>query len=494
MLSDRPMRLAPPRAFHLVGSIAVLVSLLATRGALAQAVTGIPVAPQRLEPDGTSADALNANPHPGGVPVNAINYEDCAADLRFKFTLNLAELNANAQLVAYAGPTDCTAASARIGTSPTCWSLTPDAIPQAAQTTVTIHMRDLAADAPLSPLTTSAYPNATSAACVAQTTSAGNSIFIYFFFVDGNGNAVGVAQAYPITVDTQASDVNGSIKAIPADGTLSIGIPTNTDPDITGWNAYCDPPAGEETEFDGVPSTAPSNGGMCVDAASTDANSSTDATSSPADGSLDATSEASDEASSDAETSEASSSDDAGAADAASSVDADAGADAQSSSQASDAATGNPCGASLSDAAIPGVVGCQTSSVFAPTVLVTTANEAGVTTAGGHAQTVIPLAYRCGQGLATDTSVTVTGLKDGYFYEVALAATDAVGNVGPLAVTCGEPLHEDDFFNYYWAQNGRAGGGYCSTDGAGAPGGTSAFGVLFAAGCAAAVRRKRRRA
>jgi MYXO-CTERM domain-containing protein len=129
-------------------------------------------------------------------------------------------------------------------------------------------------------------------------------------------------------------------------------------------------------------------------------------------------------------------------------------------------------------------------------VIVTTASEAGTTstTTGGRAQTVIPTVYRCGQAQAGDTSVTINGLKDGYYYDVALAATDAVGNVGPLSATCGEPLREDDFFNYYWSENGRAGGGYCSTDGAGAPGGTSAFGVLFAAACAAAVRRKRRRA
>ena len=107
-------------------------------------------------------------------------------------------------------------------------------------------------------------------------------------------------------------------------------------------------------------------------------------------------------------------------------------------------------------------------------------------------QTLIPSVYLCGQALSTDTSAQANGLKNGYYYAVAVGATDAVGNVGPLATTCGEPQVQYDFHNVYLQDNGLAGVGYCSTDGVGVPGGTSALGVLFAATCAAMVRRRRR--
>ena len=470
MLSFRPMRLAPPFFSPLVRALVVLALVLASHSARAQAVTNIVGAVTRLESDGkTSADI--AHPHPGGVPLNAVNFEDCAADLEFKFVLALAGTDPSYELVAYVGVDDCTPYDAREGSSPTCWSVTPGPIAQASNTTVIVRAQDLASQASVT-TPFPAYPGATNSACVAQPTSAGASLWLYFFFIDANKNAIGVAQPYPIIVDTQAAVVNGAITATPEESSLTVSIPASTDTDITGWNLYCDPPRGEETELNDVAYQPPSN--ECVDAAGNVASNTSDA------------SDANDDSDALA-SSDASASSDAGEV-----TDADASSDAAVAKSTVDDAGGSSCGISANDAGIPATGGCHSSTVFAASAITTTAVDGAVVTGAGKAQTVIPSVYLCGAAEPTDTTGTISGLKDGYYYDIGLAATDAVGTIGPLATVCGEPLQTSDFYDYYYSQNGRAGGGYCATDGVGLPGGTSAFGVIFAACCAAVVRRRRR--
>lgn len=105
----------------------------------------------------------------------------------------------------------------------------------------------------------------------------------------------------------------------------------------------------------------------------------------------------------------------------------------------------------------------------------------------------IPTKYLCGTVAATNPTYTITGLKDGYYYTIAVAAVDGAGNVGPLAVTCQEPVQLADFWYQYTASGGQAGGGYCSTaEGVGVPAGTSGLGLLAIASVIAAVRKRRR--
>ena len=105
--------------------------------------------------------------------------------------------------------------------------------------------------------------------------------------------------------------------------------------------------------------------------------------------------------------------------------------------------------------------------------------------------------YLCAQIGGTSTSVTVPNiggvpyLKDGYYYNVAVAATDAAGNVGPLSnVACGEPVPVADFWRLYYDAGGRAGG--CSAEGVATPAGTSGLGVLMVASMVGIIRRRRR--
>jgi hypothetical protein len=104
-------------------------------------------------------------------------------------------------------------------------------------------------------------------------------------------------------------------------------------------------------------------------------------------------------------------------------------------------------------------------------------------------------------------SYTLTGLKTGDQYAIAVAAVDSYGNVGPLGVApsptngasgyaaCSTPTAVNDFFNEYETDGGRAGGGYCSVNAVGAPEtwGASLFGLSVTAAAVARVRRSRRR-
>ena len=92
------------------------------------------------------------------------------------------------------------------------------------------------------------------------------------------------------------------------------------------------------------------------------------------------------------------------------------------------------------------------------------------------------------------TKGTIDKLKNFKQYTVAVAATDSVGNVGPLSVlACDTPQPIDDFYKAYRDAGGMAGGGYCQASGplglvAGGAGPLGALGAAIVGGWA---RRRR---
>lgn len=148
-------------------------------------------------------------------------------------------------------------------------------------------------------------------------------------------------------------------------------------------------------------------------------------------------------------------------------------------------------------------------------------NEAGTTSDGGtvatggcstpnfqksDGTTVIPDAnfnskYQCGSITGnTGTSViadSVQGhpLANGTNYAVAVAGTDAYGNVGPLSTPiCMTPEVTTDFWDAYKDAGGGAGGGFCSTAGDGMPAGSFAlFGLATFVVISVMTRRIKRR-
>lgn len=89
------------------------------------------------------------------------------------------------------------------------------------------------------------------------------------------------------------------------------------------------------------------------------------------------------------------------------------------------------------------------------------------------------------------TEVGGSPLVNGTRYAVAVAATDAYGNVGALSsVICETPEETNDFWGGYRAAGGQAGGGFCATSGPGAPTGSIAALGLVVAAAVSMLRRK----
>ncbi len=489
------MRVRSPLVF-VIALLAAWALALAPRVARAQtppvlsgpSVSGIAGVVSRLEPNGSSADSTGADPHPNGVLVNAINFEDCESDLIYSFPLLISSLNSGYNLNIWAGTADCSQLTNRQAATAVCWPVKVPVQANANPYTVDVRMRDIVSQIfqATHTVTYVAAPTKASgndAVCQAQSTTGATNIQVYFFFADAAGNAVGNNQPYPVTVDMRAGDVQGSISVGVGETLLIVNVPPTTDTDTQGWNVYCDPPPGKESVVSTIPVDAATNGGVCVpDSAGTVVTTSTDA---EADGDA---SDAGDES-------------------------GVAAVDSGPAPVVLDDAGGNVCGVSVNDAGIPSPGGCSTSSVLVPGgggLVTTTVDEAGneiveeggasvFSEEGGAAiqggtMKILPSGYLCGTGSVSSTQINVLGLKNGVYYNVAVAATDALGNVGPLSnVPCGEPVPVNDFWKLYYEAGGRAGGAFCSAEGVGTPAGSGAVGALMVASMVAIARRRRRK-
>ncbi|MBV9948125.1 MAG: hypothetical protein JOZ69_14820, partial [Myxococcales bacterium] len=137
----------------------------------------------------------------------------------------------------------------------------------------------------------------------------------------------------------------------------------------------------------------------------------------------------------------------------------------------------NGCGSSALSAAPRVDLGAGTSTTT------TTVDDAGddagtvTTTTGGGGITSVPDSLIVGRGPTGVTvsdkatgSYTITGLQNEFFYNVAVAAVDGSGNVGPQSTAlCHSPAPVDDFWKKYREAGGPAGGGLCTLQGVGEP-------------------------
>jgi hypothetical protein len=327
------------------------------------------------------------------------------------------------------------------------------------------------------------YVAADSSVCQNQLTTGSTNISVYFFFGDAEGNPVGTEATYPLTVSLRAGDVQGDISAGVGDTLLIVNIPPTTDTSVQEWNVYCDPPPGQEGSAETVPVDAASNNGVCAPSVPDTGISALE------DSSVDSSLE-----------------------DGAINV---APLEDSAVPVVLDDAGGNVCGVPLNDAQIPSPGGCSASAVLVSggsalpaqsyideagqTVFEEAGSALSVVEEGGAAisggiMKLIPSKYLCGTSSVTSTKINVEHLKDGYYYNISVAAVDALGNVGPLSnVVCGEPVPVNDFWKVYYEDGGRAGGGFCSAEGVGTPAGTGGLGVITVASMVAIVRRRRRK-
>jgi hypothetical protein len=105
--------------------------------------------------------------------------------------------------------------------------------------------------------------------------------------------------------------------------------------------------------------------------------------------------------------------------------------------------------------------------------------------------------YECGNFVgATGTTLKAEAvggapLENYKQYAVAVAATDAYGNVGVLSGTqCMTPEETTDFWEAYRAAGGTAGGGFCATSSVGAPAGSVVLLALIVAIAGSSIRRR----
>jgi hypothetical protein len=493
MLHGLPMRRVP--AF-LLSFVLAWALVLASRGAWAQttpSISGIASVPVRCENTAggcDNADNAGNHPHPNGITDNFVNFEDCEANLYYQFALNISNPSSSYNLQAWVGTQDCSQlANRQTSATSVCWPVAPLSASLVNPAIINVRTRDIASGAfttehPVSYVATG-QANGDDSVCQSQTQTGSTSLVLYFFFADASSNPVGTAQQYNITLDMRAGDVQGSISAGIGDTVLIVSIPQTTDPDTQGYNVYCDPPPGQETASETIPYDAASNNGVC------EAQAPVVVTDSATDSS--------------------------GVA----STDAEVDDGATTVVTPSDEAGGNPCGVSLNDSGIPSPGGCSASNVLVAgggsgnliattdeagqTVYVesgidTTDVEGGVAISGGNMVMGLQYGqpttakYLCGYGSASSTTVNVTGLRDGYYYNIAVGAVDGAGNVGPLSnVTCGEPVPVADFWRLYYDAGGKAGGGFCSLEGVGMPAGTSGLGVLMVASIVAMIRKRTRK-
>jgi hypothetical protein len=121
-------------------------------------------------------------------------------------------------------------------------------------------------------------------------------------------------------------------------------------------------------------------------------------------------------------------------------------------------------------------------------------SDGGSTTSGTSSAIVIDSKYECAR--VSDSAVSeikIEHVSVGYAYNVAVAAVDAVGNIGDLSsVTCARPVTVNDFWDVYKAGGGPGGGGYCALNGAGLPASIGGIWLLTMSGLAL-VRILRRR-
>ena len=439
---------------------AVMAVVLWSGAARAQSVAGINGVATRYESDGTTLANIK-HPHPTNIPDTSVNFADCEADLKIKVQLSVVGPFNNVNLQAWVGSTDCSVITAR-QTPATCWRVSPLISSAVNPQVIDIRVQDILTQLNATTKDFTQVVVGSEADCHTQTSTGSTALSIYFFFANSQGQPVGTPQSVPINVDTLAAGV-GTIKLEVGSGILYVNVPPTTDTDTKGWNVYCDPPKDPKADaaFEASTTTTPAT---TCDSSTTPVTPSTDA--------------ATDDAATDGAATDGAVTDGA-VTDASTATDS-----STTTASCPDAGTGTSTAGSIP-------AECHPSNVLASGGSTISVTEAGTQATGG-VQKIIPGAFLCGSVDVTSTRIQIEGVTNGTLYDIAVAARDAVGNVGPLSnVTCDTPGPIDDFWDDYNNAHGAAGGS-CALEGAGMPAGTGALALGMMAAAIASARRRRR--
>ncbi len=406
-----------------------------------------------------------------------INFEDCEEDASLVFPLVVSGTAADAKgylLYAFAG-TDCNAGGAAVEPNvagSTCWPIAAGAIGFAVGSSleVKIRARQILAQANLTTKTTySEVASGDDSMCHTQPTSAPLQLSVFFVF--------GTTATLTEVGGYVSPGVGADLAAAAPPSTVSVGIGHTlllpdwspvSDSDIVGYNVYYLPVAAADAGVSNV----------CREAGS-----SADGGDGGDGGAVTST------------------------CDNESTIDSSPLADASADGGVPYAPNGISCTS-------PFPAG-STSSQTSATSDVVTYDDGGTgtisTTATIAALSMQPREVKKGAypfvdaAGATATSATINGLTDETEYAVAIAATDAYGNVGALSTftgksssdtsicTCQWPQPVSDFWTSYAGAGGKAGGGFCSASAADAPEDAGCCAMVIGAAAIFVLRRPRRR-
>jgi hypothetical protein len=341
-----------------------------------------------------------------------ISRGDCLADDLFYFPATLSNYAGYSLDVWVGNGTDCKEDTQRSSTSALCWRVYTG-VPTSQVTTIPIRVRDIIAGrAPDGGVATAANCDPTSSA------TSPIQLTLYFMLISGTSTAGTTVAQWSTKYDLVGPSPPTGVGVGVGGTMLKVSWNANADTDVSGYTFFCDPPPGVipsgVTYFEAGPGAggAPGSGG---------------AAGAPAAG---------------------------GAA-----PDVDAATDADT--DASDAAGPTGAGGSTLDAATD-----SSSTAGAAGAAGSTAGNSctmSLALTAGQVPSADALARnQCGTVGKADTSFRIVGLTDYQQYAVAVAATDAVGNVGPLSlVACGTPQPIVGFLEAYRTAGGTAGGDSC---------------------------------
>jgi len=360
-----------------------------------------------------------------------ISYQDCVDDLRIRFSLTLPAPEANASLQAWAttGGTDCSAQTARTGNSAVCWRVQAG-IPLSVNPIVLIPVRKIIGGRNNAKDPTKDPEEGRDGIDICGTIDLTTISLQFLYFRPGDVAQAAFKGDVPLTADTIGPVAPSGLKILPGNTRLQIS-----------FNALGEGGVVELSQIRAYCDPAP-GGGTTTPTTVRVCDSGTDASDPDADA-------------------------DGGV------VDPDAGCVEVEVEGGTATTTG----------------GCS-SSAFKPAD-------------GGKIQpdNAFNAMYECGSLPVSSTGSSLVArelrgapLQNGTTYAVALAATDSFLNVGPLSdVVCEYPEETADFWTDYKEGGGRAGGGFCSVDGAGLPVGSFTVIGLVSLFGAATVRRWRKR-
>jgi hypothetical protein len=367
----------------------------------------------------TAATLLVTNPS-RTVPLRTdpltqlwISHSDCVANdtLNFPVIINGAAAGLTLEVWASSGAS-CLPPESRTTAAAECWRVFSG--PPSPQTlTVPIRVQDIAAQQ--KPPTFSSSVGTVASCSPADMTTAAQPVTLFFMLLSGTENQGGSSWATKIDLVPPTAPIENPLGI--GNTLLVVDWASNTDPDVAGYNFFCDPPLGTTA------SPVQTFGAGSGDAGTTGAGGSNAVV---------------DSGSSCTEASAATPADDAGA---------DATDNDASDAQICTTSTGTGSSAGADAAALTGS-NCGSTHLFA-----------GITPDAAFAAT-----FSCGSVAGFQaTSFNIIGLVNNVPTTVATSATDAVGNIGALSnVQCQTPQVVFGFPQAYQGAGGTAGGGFCA--------------------------------